>query len=136
MTEEPHLALKARLEEELVGMERIVAGLDKALERVGEEPDEFAVRALTSYIDDFYKSCERICERVAVSLEGVRDAVISEETTRDLGELMKFRHFRRYYFEFEYDWDKLDYLQKVFKRVAESLPPDLKKFREFLRELT
>ena len=41
----------------------------EALERVGDEPDEFAVRALTSYIDDFYKGCERICERVAVTLD-------------------------------------------------------------------
>ena len=48
---------------------------------------------------------------------------------------MKFRHFRRYYFELEYDWDKLDYLQKVFNRVTESLPSDLESFRSFLRKL-
>ncbi len=41
-----------------------------ALERAGSEPDEFASRALASYVDDFYKGCERLCERVAVTLDG------------------------------------------------------------------
>ena len=35
MAEGPHLALKSRLEDELVGLERIVGGLEEALERVG-----------------------------------------------------------------------------------------------------
>ena len=65
-----YLALKARLEDELVGLERVARGLGKALERVGAEPDEFAARALATYLDDFYKGCERICERVAVTLDG------------------------------------------------------------------
>ncbi|MBT4502979.1 MAG: hypothetical protein HOC74_34920 [Gemmatimonadetes bacterium] len=77
-----------------------------------------------------------LLEKMTLRIEGVRDPVISEETSRNLGELMKFRHFRRYYFELEYDWDKLDYLQKVFERVSESLPSDLERFRSFLRELT
>ena len=70
MPENRYLALKARLEDELIGLERIVRGLDAALERAGAEPDEFATRALASYVDDFYKGCERICERVAVTLDG------------------------------------------------------------------
>jgi len=70
MPESPYLALKARLEDELVGLERVAQGLATALERVGETPDEFATRALASYVDDFYKGCERMCERVAVTLDG------------------------------------------------------------------
>jgi hypothetical protein len=70
MPESLYLALKARLEDELVGLERIVRGLDTALDRAGVEPDEFVTRALASYVDDFYKGCERICERVAVTLDG------------------------------------------------------------------
>ena len=49
---------------------------------------------------------------------------------------MKSRDFRRYYFELDYDWDKFDYLQKVFNRVPESLPSDVETFRSFLRQLT
>lgn len=70
MPDSPLLALKSRLDDELIGLERIADGLEMALERAGEAPDEFAMRALASYVDDFYKGCERLCERVAVALDG------------------------------------------------------------------
>lgn len=70
MSEDPYLALRTRLEDELVGLERIAQGLEAALARVGGTPDEFATRALATYVDDFYKGCERICERVAVAFDG------------------------------------------------------------------
>jgi hypothetical protein len=72
---------------------------------------------------------------MTLRIEGVREPVIAEQTARDLTELMRFRHFRRYYFELEYDWDKLEYLQKVFGRVTEALPADLQRFGGFLRQL-
>jgi predicted nucleotidyltransferase len=65
--EDPYLALNARLDDELIGLERIMRGLELALERTGEGLDEFATRALASYVDDFYQGCERLCERVAVA---------------------------------------------------------------------
>ena len=39
-----------------------------------------------------------LLEKMLLRIDGVRDAVISEETAQSLGELMRFRHFRRYYF--------------------------------------
>lgn len=76
-----------------------------------------------------------LLEKMTLRIEGVRDAVILQETQAALTELMKFRHFRRYYFELAYDWDKLDYLQKVFDRVRATAPRELTKFQEFLRKL-
>ena len=70
MPESPSLALKIRLDDELLGLERITEGLKMALERAGQSPDEFAMRALASYVDDFYRGCERLSERVAVALDG------------------------------------------------------------------
>lgn len=70
MSENKYLGLKTRLTDQLLGLERIVQGIQTALLRAGTEPDEFATRALASYIDDFYKGCEQICERVAVVLDG------------------------------------------------------------------
>jgi len=70
MPEDPYLALKARLKDELIGLERITQGLAMALERAGDALDEFAARAVASYVDDFYKGCERLCECVAVALDG------------------------------------------------------------------
>ena len=48
--------------------------------------------------------------KMALHIEGVRDRVITEATYKDLTELLQFRHFKRYYFELEYDWGKLDFL--------------------------
>lgn len=70
MSEDVYVALRQRLQDELVGIERIVRGLEAALVQAGDAPDEFGLRALASYLDDFYKGCERICERVAVTLDG------------------------------------------------------------------
>jgi uncharacterized protein len=46
MPESPYLALKVRLDDELLGLERITERLKMALERAGQAPDEFAMRAL------------------------------------------------------------------------------------------
>jgi hypothetical protein len=70
MPESPYLALQVRLDDALLGLERITEGLKMALERAGRRPDEFAMRALACYVDDFYKGCERLCERVAIALDG------------------------------------------------------------------
>lgn len=76
-----------------------------------------------------------LLDKMTLRIEGTRDAVISDTSAAALNELMKFRHFRRYYFEMEYDWDKLDYLQKVFTRVRNSVPGELTAFQAFLHGL-
>jgi hypothetical protein len=76
-----------------------------------------------------------LLEKMTLRIEGTRDAVISDSTASALTELMKFRHFRRYYFELEYDWDKLDYLQKVYARVRHAIPGELAAFQAFLHAL-
>lgn len=70
MPEEPYLSLKERLEDELTALRQVVEGLAAALKRAGEAADEYDARALATYLDDFYLGCERICERVAVVLDG------------------------------------------------------------------
>jgi len=76
-----------------------------------------------------------LLEKMTLHIEGTRDAVIRDATAAGLRELMKFRHFRRYYFEMEYDWDKLEYLQKVFARVRTDVPSELATFQSFLGDL-
>lgn len=76
-----------------------------------------------------------LLEKMTLRIEGTRDAVISDSSVAALSELMKFRHFRRYYFELEYDWDKLEYLQKVYARVRRAVPGELTTFQAFLHGL-
>ena len=76
-----------------------------------------------------------LLEKMTLRVEGLREPVISDRTQALLGELMKFRHFRRYYFEIEYDWDKLNYLQKKFAEIRPRVDQELQDFKEFLRML-
>jgi hypothetical protein len=76
-----------------------------------------------------------LLEKMTLRIEGVREPVISDETRVLLDELMKFRHFRRYYFELDYDWDKLDYLERKFAEVRARIEGELNSFKSFLRTL-
>ena len=76
-----------------------------------------------------------LLEKMTLQIDGIREAVISDQTYRILLELLKFRHFKRYYFELDYDWDKLKFLQKKFDQVQILIQKDLDRFMSFLDEL-
>ncbi|MEE9307634.1 MAG: hypothetical protein V3V57_08965 [Spirochaetia bacterium] len=56
---------------------------------------------------------------------GRRAGFIHRRFRTDLEELLRFRHFKRYYFEFDYDWDRLELVRTKFlsvrRRVIEEL---------------
>ncbi|MBI1928465.1 nucleotidyltransferase domain-containing protein [Candidatus Poribacteria bacterium] len=129
MPEEQKLALKSRLGEELAVLERINSGLADALGRTGENLDEFATRALASYVEDFYTGCERICERVAVTLDGGlptgehwhrellrqmgepggsgRPALFGQDLSSDIDEYRRFRHRVRHIYGYELEANRV-----------------------------
>ena len=76
-----------------------------------------------------------LLDKMTLSIEGVRAAVIADSTRDLLRELLKFRHFRRYYFESDYDWDRLDYLRKKYEQARDMLTADLGRFEAFLERL-
>jgi predicted nucleotidyltransferase len=154
LPEDPYLALKARLEEELVGIERIARGLEAALERAGEEPDEFATRALASYVDDFSKGCERLCERVAVTLDGGmpqgerwhqlllgwmgesggkgRPPVFGGSLLLDLDEYRRFRHRVRHIYGYELEAQRVLALAREVKSILPRIVAALLAFHAWL----
>jgi len=76
-----------------------------------------------------------LLQKMRLQIEGVRETVIADDTYNILIELLKFRHFKRYYFELEYDWDKLDFVQKKFEQADTKVQRDLGKFLVFLENL-
>lgn len=76
-----------------------------------------------------------LLDKMTLKIEGVRIPAVSEGNFPALQELHKFRHFRRYYFEAEYDWDRLDYLLKKLRDAHPRALEDLERFREFLASL-
>lgn len=52
-----------------------------------------------------------------------------------LSELLRFPHFKRYYFELEYDWERLDFLVSKLRQAHPLVMRDLERFRRFLSAL-
>ena len=73
-----------------------------------------------------------LLEKMTLEIEGVRVAAVSEAAFSPLFELLKFRHFKRYYFELEYDWDRLDFLVIKLRQVHPLVMRDLARFLRFM----
>ena len=65
-----YLALKTRIEDEMMALEQNFQALNQLITQAESIPEIALTPALSSYICDFYTACERISERVAVSLDG------------------------------------------------------------------
>jgi len=77
---------------------------------------------------------QALLDRMTLHIPGVRERVISDKTRQALGELLKFRYFKRYYFELEYDWDRIDYLLVKIKDVHPKASEEIAAFIVFLQE--
>ena len=77
-----------------------------------------------------------LLERMCLEIPATRPRVLSDALYNDLLELMRFRHFRRYYFGTAYDWERIDSLLQRVNRIADKLPQELQTFRNFLTQLT
>jgi hypothetical protein len=65
-----YLALKVNLEQEMIAMEETAHTLNTLLEQAENIPYIALIPAIPTYVVDFFTGCERIGERVAVSLDG------------------------------------------------------------------
>jgi len=52
---------------------------------------------------------KHLLDKMRIQIDDVRIQAISDDTYYLLLELLKFRHFKRYYFEFNYDIDKINF---------------------------
>ena len=73
--------------------------------------------------------------KMVLEIPECRPRVLSDKTHQALFELLKFRHFTRYYFELNYDWDKLHFLIKKFNEVHLVVRKEIEDFDAWLIEL-
>lgn len=140
-----YLALKTHIEDEMIALERSVQTLIKLLAQAETIPEIALTPALASYMADFYSGCERICERVAVALDGglpggenwheqlLRQLADSDSDNHpplwgsslllELDKYRKFRHLARHTYNVELK------AQRVIE-LAQSVPSVLAKIRE------
>jgi hypothetical protein len=77
-----------------------------------------------------------LLKKMTLRIEDVRVALLDDETYTRLVELLKFRHFRRYYYETEYDWDRIDFLVTLLRKAHPAVLNGIDRFLGFLDELT
>jgi hypothetical protein len=76
-----------------------------------------------------------LLDRMVIHVPAVRERVLSEKSRSSLLELLRFRHFKRYCLELDYDWDHLDFLVGVLDRAMPVVKEDIERFKDFLRRL-
>jgi hypothetical protein len=99
---------------------------------------ETAYHKISQYFENYLDSSRwhsELLEKMTLHIDGVRIPAVSDDAYLHLRELQRFRHFKRYYFELEYDWDRIDYLLKKLRMVHPLVHKDLNRFIDFLLEL-
>lgn len=76
-----------------------------------------------------------LLERMRLSIEGLRPALLSEETFRCLNELRAFRHFFRHAYDTDLEPEKVALVMKKASRLKDLWVSDCRAFIEFLRNL-
>jgi hypothetical protein len=77
-----------------------------------------------------------LLEKMILDIQSIRPRVLSAASYQRLTELMRFRHFKRYYFELDFDWRKVDFLVTVYRELVPLLKTDLERFAAALRAAT
>ena len=73
--------------------------------------------------------------KMTLRIQGIREPVLSRHTYTLLHEFLRFRHFNRYYYQFEYDWDKIEFLMKKYEQVSYLVAEELTQYQGFIDQL-
>ncbi len=76
-----------------------------------------------------------LLRKMTLAIPGNREAVITDKTHSVLSELLRFRHFKKYYFEMDFDWDRLEYLLKKIEQANPMVRRELGSFIRFLEKI-
>ena len=76
-----------------------------------------------------------LLQKMTLDIEGVRPRAVDLRDLPALREMLRFRHFKRNYFDLDYDWDRIEFLVKKVRQVHPGLGESLDRFEGFLRDL-
>ena len=150
--------LKVEIEKNVQVLQRlenyIVEFEHSRMDKVESNTDHAMIlaQALTNYytcletiflrVSKYFENClpsdrwhQALLEKMTLEIDDVRARVVRDDLYLGLLEIMKFRHFARYYFELDYDWDKLMYLLKKFNDLREMVREDIGTFSVWLGQL-
>lgn len=146
--------LSERIKQEIVELELVVSRLQEAWQRALRSGDDFYLDSVALNLHGFYSGIERIFERLAETLdgslpkgenwhqalliqmskevEGIRPAVISQQTLKYLDEYRGFRHVVRNVYTFHFEKAKLEKLVIGTKDTFSLVKIEILAFTDFL----
>jgi predicted nucleotidyltransferase len=155
MPDDPVLALKSVVEDELTALNRVAQQMTKLLDECAQPPSWVELYAFAGMLQEFYNGIERIFERIAVTLveglpqssswhtdlltqmatprPGARLAVIEEPLRARLEEYLKFRHFFRHAYRHTLEWGRMHWLADQLDETLRLLRDQLQTFFETLK---
>ncbi len=75
---------------------------------------------------------KELLRKMYIDIPNIRKAVLSKNSYQLLDELRRFRHFKRYYYDFDYDWSRLDYLRLIYEKLLPLIKNELDDYTNFL----
>ena len=78
---------------------------------------------------------EHLLRAMTWTVPEVRERVISDATFAALSELRRFRHFKRYYFSFDYDWDRLELVRAKYLACRDPVRGELVAYSAYLQHI-
>ncbi|MGB9660643.1 MAG: hypothetical protein ACPL5F_01325 [Moorellaceae bacterium] len=157
------LLLEARIKEEVENLERLKKSLkDRGFWSTTSKTklrhsDEFTLRALASVLLDYYTAVENIFEQIAktvdgslpsgqewhkdlllqmkLEINGIRPAVISQETFTYLDEYRKFRHLVRNIYGFNLIPERLEPLLARLPQVDQRFREEIEAFTKQMYDI-
>ena len=78
---------------------------------------------------------EQLLRAMTWTVPGVRERVISDATCAALSELRRFRHFKRYYFAFDYDWERLELVRSKYLACRGRVRAELEAYASYVEHL-
>ena len=78
---------------------------------------------------------EQLLRAMTWTVPGVRERVISDATCAALSELRRFRHFKRYYFAFDYDWERLEFVRSKYLGCRGPVRAELEAYASYVEHL-
>ena len=154
MPENNYLALKTRIEGEMIFLQETIDRIQQILPQAGSVSDIIIVPALAGYISDFYNGCERISERVAIMLDGrlpngenwhqqlleqmaepggcKRPPLWQGALLLQLNDYRSFRHVERHRYRIELQKDRVFALAEDTLAVFERIQTAVEHFNQWL----
>lgn len=131
-THEPEKLNASTSEEDLIVVGYYLSGIYSNLEDMFEK----VARQFENKIEDTTQWHIELLNRMALEIENIRPALLSESSFKTLDELRRFRHVFRFSYTFELDWERMLLTVRRWNEQKQLVYRDIERFIEKLDELT